>query len=419
MSKKEKLLEALRKNLSANEKSLLKAFQIVEQRDTIVFRMPASFFSLEDLWKNISEIAGKIKIPVMRYDTFATVAELDNILTNIEWLWDGNIPKGFMCLVAGEPGIGKSLFVLDLARIITLGLNFPNSNQKSEKSSVLWIDTEMKQQLLNQRSKSLGLDRDKIYIPSIGGNLLTKFDASNPSHIDHLLAIINDKKPALMVVDSLGHSHSKGENRIEEVRPVMDFLTAIARDNNMSVIVVHHLNKGREGESAEISLSRVRGSTDITATPVVIFSLERGAVDGTIKVRQIKNNIGKEQPALTATLDYHDTDKEEIRSLVYSVYTPPPPKRTKKDMCADWIISQLEKSKGGILLHKLIEDGIGLGFTRANIYSAREVLGDRLTFTGTGNMSIWHITKDAENDNDAIQKIAKANGKNKNKESKK
>lgn len=407
MNKKEKLLKLLRSKLNTSDKNLLKVFQIVEQRDVIVFRMPASFFSLQELWTNIQEIAKEINQPVMRYDMYATVAELDNILTNIEWLWEGNIPKGFMCLVAGEPGIGKSLFVLDLARIITLGLNFPNSQQKANKGSVLWIDTEMKQQLLNERSKSLGLDRNKIFIPSILGNLLTKFDASDPEHIAHIISIIEDKKPELMVVDSLGHSHSKGENRIEEVRPVMDFLTGIARDYNMSVIVVHHLNKGREGETAEISLSRVRGSTDITATPVVIFSLERGAADDTIKVRQIKNNIGKNQMALNAKLEYHDTEKEEIKALSYSEYTPPPNKKNKKDMCAEWVVSILEKHDAGVPLQQLISDGEGLGFTRANIYSAREVLGDRITFTGTGRMSIWHITN-VENDNEAISKIGKA-----------
>jgi len=415
MSNKEKLLKVLKKELSPNNRDLLKVFTIVEQKDFVIFRTPAAFFTLDTLWDDICIIAEKNNIPVSRVDLYATVEELDNILTSIEWLWKSNIPKGFMTLVAGEPGIGKSLFVLDLAKIVTKGMRFPNSQDHCDKGSVLWIDTEMKQQLLNVRSKSLGLDRSKLYIPSIGGNLLTKFDASDPEHIKHVVAIIEDKKPMLMVIDSLGHSHSKGENRIEEVRPVMDFLSGVARNYNMAVIVVHHLNKGSPGESPEISLARVRGSTDIVATPVVIYALEKSSAEDSIKIRQIKNNIGKPQPILNAKLEYQDNDKEEIKSLLYTMYIPPPPKKTKKETCAEWIYGKIYGVETGVLLQQLIEEGEGVGYTRGNIYAAREVLGDKLTFGGTGKKSIWYLTQN--NDSDAIGIIAKANGCGKSKSS--
>lgn len=407
MSKRDKLLASLKRNLDPAHRSLLKAFTIVEQKDTIVFRMPASFFSLDDLWNEIKSIAQDLKIKVERKDLYATVEELDAILSDIEWLWKGCIPLGFMTLVAGEPGIGKSLFVLDLAKTITKGFAFPNSDEKSRKGSVLWIDTEMKQQLLSVRSKSIGVDRTKLIIPSIGGNLLTKYDASNPEHNQHIVSIIEDKKPLMMVVDSLGHSHSRGENRIEEVRPVMDFMTGLARDYGMAVIVVHHLNKPSKDESTEVSLARVRGSTDIVATPVVIYAIERGA-DKSVKVRQIKNNIGKPQLPLSAKLVYQDADEEIISGIEYGIYNPPPPKRTKKELCAEWIVSILSnpKNKNGVPLTQLVEEGEGIGFTRGNIYSAREILGDSLTFTGTGKKSIWHLTT-AEKDHNSIDKITK------------
>jgi len=404
MSKKDKLVKALSKKLNPANKSLLKAFNIVEQGNKIVFRMPATFFSLEELWLEIESIAKSEGIEVCRHDLYATVEELDSILTNIDWLWQGFLPKGFMTLIAGEPGIGKSLFALYLAKVIVGGLTFPMSGTKCKKAPVLWIDTEMKQQLLALRSKSMGLDRSQIYIPAIRGNLLAKFDASVKEDVDHIISIIEDKQPALMVVDSLGHSHSRGENRIEEMRPVMDLFTTIARNYRMSVIVVHHLNKGKEGESTEISLTRVRGSTDIVATPVVILALEKGSEENSIKVRQIKNNIGKQQSPMAVHLEYHD-DGETIRDLSFKEYIPPASKKTKKEMCADWVYSILQENKKGIALVELVRIGEGLGFTRGNIYSAREVLGERIHFTGTGRESFWHLTND--NDHETIKKITK------------
>lgn len=405
MGNRDKLLKLLKRELNPNHAKNLKLFTIVEQKDIVVFRMQASFFVLEDLWSEISAIAEKAKIKTLRVDLFANVKELDNLLSKIEWLWESNIPKGFVTMVAGEPGIGKSLVVLDLAKIVISGSSFPNSEQKCKGSSVLWIDTEMKQQLLNERAKFLGIDRERLWIPAINGNPLTKFDASDPEHVAHIVALIEDKKPELMVVDSLGHAHSRGENRIEEVRPIMDFFTGIARDYNMAVAVIHHLNKGREGETTEVSLGRVRGSTDIIATPVIIFALEHGSKQGEIKIRQIKNNIGIQQMPLSAEIIYHDEEKTKIKSLTYSLYTPPPPKKTKKELCAEWLRDELSKSKHGTPLVEIIEAGAGRGYSRANIYSARDVLGDEITFGGTGNKAIWYLGM--PNDEKTINKISK------------
>lgn len=412
---KEKLLKKLQRELSPSDKSVLKLFTIVEQKDKVVFRMPKTLFTFNALWDEITFVAESIKIPVSKVSQFATVEELDDILSNIEWLWKNNLPLGFVTMVAGEPGIGKSLFVLDIAKVITNGLCFPNSDERTKPAKVLWVDTEMKQQLLNSRSKSMGLIRSNILIPAIDGNLLAKFDAGEDEHKKHILNIIEDEEPILLVVDSLGHSHSRGENRIEEIRPVMDFLASTARDKNIAVIVVHHLNKGREQEAAEVSLTRVRGSTDIVATPVVIFAIEKSKEEEN-KLRQIKNNISRQPEPLSMTLEYHDEAKEELKSIRYDIYKPPPRKKYKKELCADWLRELLSQNDNGVPLLEIKSIGSGIGYTTGNIYSARDILGDEITFTGTGNRSVWHLSKvstqDGEADNDSMKKIKRSkNGK--------
>jgi len=370
--------------------------------------MPKTLFALENLWADIEAVAKEAKITIKKTGLYATVEELDAILSDIDWLWKGHIPKGFMTMYAGEAGIGKSLTVLDIARIVTTGDYFPMSQERCKKGKVFWIDTEMKQQLLNMRSKSLGVDRTRLLIPSIDGNLLAKLDAGNELHKQHIVSVIEAEEPSLLVVDSLGHSHSRGENRIEDIRPVMDFLTSIARDYGIALIAVHHLNKPKE-EALEVSMSRVRGSTDIVATPVIINAVEKGMSEDGIKIRQIKNNIGRQQEPLEAILTYRDAERNEISSLQYNLFKAPPPKRNKKEICADWVHNLLLSNRNGMLLTELVELGAAQGFTRGNIYACREILGDQLTFGGTGNKAIWYLS--TSNDQEAIEKIRSRHGK--------
>ncbi|MCI0726797.1 MAG: AAA family ATPase, partial [Chloroflexi bacterium] len=42
-------------------------------------------------------------------------ADLDERLDPVQWDWPGWLPRGFLTILAGEPGTGKSLLCLRLA----------------------------------------------------------------------------------------------------------------------------------------------------------------------------------------------------------------------------------------------------------------------------------------------------------------
>ncbi|GMU82232.1 MAG: hypothetical protein AMXMBFR47_21030 [Planctomycetota bacterium] len=47
--------------------------------------------------------------------------------TPVEWLWPGRVPLGKLTLVVGDPGVGKSLLMADIAARLSRGLAFPDS----------------------------------------------------------------------------------------------------------------------------------------------------------------------------------------------------------------------------------------------------------------------------------------------------
>lgn len=407
--KKERLLSELNKHLMPEQRRLLQLIEIESRKDKLVFRMPSGVIALDSVWDKIVEVASGMKIAYSRTEPFATLEELDDILGDIKWIWPSWLPRGFVTMLVGDPGVGKSMVALDFARIITCGKpsHWPMTDICPPKSNVVWLDTEASQQLLNIRSKQLKMERQRVYIPVISGDILGQPNIGDEDHRETIINLVEAVKPSLIVLDSLGGSHQHGENKIEEMRPVMEFFALLARDYEAAVIVVHHLNKGSPGINTELDLYRVRGSTVITALARTILAVERVKND-TVRLRMIKSNLTRmPEPIGVETVN---SESGDITGMKYDVYKPPAKKQTKKESCAAWITTTLQSSPDGIQLKDLVEIGEGYGYTRGNVYSAKDVLGDRVEITGNGREAIWHLSDNL--DNDSMNQIINARKSN-------
>lgn len=409
MDRREKLVKAVSAKLTVDQRRLLKLLAFENHKNVVTVRMPQDVISLEEVWGCICETSKELSIPISRAGTFATLEELDAILTDISWLWHGWLPRGFVSMLVGDPGVGKSVTALDWVRIVTNGTEWPLEAEKASASNVVWIDTEASQQLLNIRSKRLGVDRSRVSIPVIDGDILAQVNVIMPEHREQILSIIEAKKPSLLVLDSLSGSHNRGENRVEDIKPIMEFFALVARDYDLSVLAIHHLRKGSPGESPEINLYRIRGSIAIPQFARSIISLEN-MNEGTTKLRVIKSNLARIAKPIIVTS--HIDTAGDIMGMTYALFTPPPPKRSKKEMCAEWVMQQLKNSTSevGVALKTLEDAGMAFGYTRGNLYSAKEILGDRIAVTGTGRTAYWHLANDI--DKSSVQIIITANGDN-------
>lgn len=410
---KNKFINLLNKKLSKDQKEMFGIVSVEQQKDFIVFRMPVGLVGLESTWEIAVKLAAENNVVIKQAGVFATLDELDDLLGNIEWLWNKWIPKGFVTMIAGDPGIGKSAFVQWLVKIITEGKAFPLEDKPLGKSgNCIWVDTEASQQILMVRANTMNINKKRVYLPVINGDILSQANLGFEQDREQLINLVEGVKPELLVLDSLGGSHTRGENKVEDIRPVLEFLALLSRDNNMSSIVVHHLNKGKADESPEVSLYRLRGSTIIPAMCRSIFAIEK-SFDGTNKIRMVKANLTKGADPITVTPTF-DQD-EEISGFEFSSYTPPAPKRSKKDNCADWIFQQLVDYPEGRSPKELEEIAQG-AYTRQNLYTAKDILGDRITFSGTGNTAVWMVT---QKDNATIKNILSSNGNGKHANGKK
>ena len=195
----------------------------------------------------------ELKKPIRKRKTPPhSIVSLDTVKPEkITWLWEPYIPLGAITMVDGEPGSGKSWFILKLASQLSRGARLPGTRVK--RGRVLMLNTE----------DSLS----KVIVPRITAMKpdMTQISASDKlahREIDELEEIIAQIKPRLVVLDPIqAYLGSANMNSANEVRGQMQKLASLAEQYDCAVLCVRHFNKSGQGKSTHRGL----GSIDFLA----------------------------------------------------------------------------------------------------------------------------------------------------------
>lgn len=182
----------------------------------------------------------------------------------VDMVLGGGIVPGSAVLLAGDPGIGKSTLLLQIA--FNVG--------KISKNPVLYISGEESEEQIKLRSQRLK-DGAKSNILLLS---LTNTDA--------ILQVIIDTKPSLVIVDSIQTMESENlpglSGSVGQVRYAALQLARAAKQLNVPVILVGHVTK--EGTIA--------GPMILSHMVDVVCFLEGEKTTGTRVLRSFKNRFG-------------------------------------------------------------------------------------------------------------------------------
>jgi len=175
----------------------------------------------------------------------------------------GGIVLGSVILLAGDPGIGKSTLLLQVA----LGV--------SAKIPVLYISGEESEEQVKLRAKRIGnLEKAKNF------SLLSTTDT------DAALEVIEGSKPGLVIVDSIQTMESQNlgglSGSIGQIRYATAALIKTAKTFNIPIILVGHVTK--EG--------MVAGPMILSHMVDCVLFLEGEKATGTRILRSLKNRFG-------------------------------------------------------------------------------------------------------------------------------
>jgi DNA repair protein RadA/Sms len=135
----------------------------------------------------------------------------------------GGIVPGSVVLIAGDPGIGKSTLLLQVAALVS-----------GSVGKVLYVSGEESAPQIKSRSQRLGVSAEQVY-------LVTETD------VDLIVDHVHELRPQLVVVDSIqtisAPELSSSAGNISQVRESAARLTEVAKGEGVPVFLVGHVTK--------------------------------------------------------------------------------------------------------------------------------------------------------------------------------
>jgi hypothetical protein len=335
-------------------------------------------------WKELYDSLNTCSPP--REGAFASYADLAPSLPPIDWFWEGWIPNRLLSALAAPPGAGKSMIALDLARRTMAGELGPDGAPIQPRSSkVIYVDAENIPQITMERARTWGMALDHLYpmLPPPYGII----DFDKPEERDRLIEMANALHPGLIVIDSLSMVSNQGDTNVEEVRPLLTFLAALANDADCAVLLIHHTRKRARNAlpGRQMTLDDVRGSGHIVAACRSLLGLsviQTGPLpdpNGPRKLQILKTNLGTyPDPLGVRFFPCHPQKGVEVHyGDPPHPYLPP----TTSDRCAEWLLSTLAEAGEPLRPREIVHAAQEAGFTRSAVYKARRQLGAQIANT--------------------------------------
>ena len=146
----------------------------------------------------------------------------DTGVEDLNIVFGGGIVKGSLSLIGGDPGIGKSTLLLQIC------------GNLAKKYKILYVSGEENVSQIKLRANRLKIDEDSILICS-------------ESNLNLIIDVIEKENPQLVVVDSIQTVSLKEIDSacgsLVQVRECTYILQKIAKNNDISIVLVSHVNK--------------------------------------------------------------------------------------------------------------------------------------------------------------------------------
>lgn len=299
----------------------------------------------------------------LKYEYFSSIKQ-----KKVEWLWYPYIPYGKITLLQGDPGEGKSTFILNVAALLTRGATMPDGFQVAIPQTVVYQCAEDNiADTVKPRLVAADADCGKVaYIVDDSGRLTLEDDRIEKAIIQtEAKLFILDPLQAFLTQD--GDMQSAGR-----MRSILGKLSLLAAKYNCAIVLIGHMNKGNGGNSIYRSL----GSIDIAAIARSVLMIRRDGADSQVRyMTPIKSSLSPEGRPIAFSLGGADgfqwigpCEIEDSDSDCQSA-----PRTGKRTDVVDCLIEMLNGRD--VMSSEVLAEMSQLGVSRRTVFNAKKEIG--------------------------------------------
>jgi len=298
-----------------------------------------------------------------KYEYFSSIKQ-----KKVDWLWYPYIPYGKLTLLQGDPGEGKSTFILNVAALLTRGAPMPDGFQVAGPQTVIYQCAEDNvADTVKPRLIAADADCGKVaYIVDESGRITLEDD--------RIEEVIIQTKAKLFILDPLQAFQSQDGDMqsASRMRSILGKLTLLAAKYNCAIVLIGHMNKGNGGNS----IYRGLGSIDIAAIARSVLMIRRDCADSQVRyMTPIKSSLSPEGKTIAFSLGGTDGFRwiGPCNNDASDCDCNHPPKNRKRSDVVDCIIEML--SERDMMSSEILAEMSQLGVSRRTLFNVKKEIG--------------------------------------------
>ena len=316
----------------------------------------------------------------------------------LKWLWPGRIPLGKVTVIAGDPGLGKSLVTLDLAARVSRGGMWPDGSENILGRVLLLSAEDDAADTIRPRLDAHDANVENIHILES----ITYVDGNG--HQESKLVTLLDVEPVelwmrrhsdcrLIIIDPItAYLGDADSHKNAELRALLTPWAKLAADCGAAVVAVSHLTKN----SGTSPMYRVTGSLAFVAASRAVWAVAKDKQDPDRRLfLPVKCNLGPDQHGLAyrvfadgdAVMIEWEPDPVEIDAQDALAPEAPDRERPERDEAEEWLSDQLKN--GPVPVPDLKKEAAVAGVAWRTLVRAKASAGVRARKRGMGGGWIW------------------------------
>ena len=288
----------------------------------------------------------------------------------VSWLWYPFIPYGKLTIVQGDPGDGKTTFVLNVAAKLSKAEALDETMKCEEPIHIISQTAEDGlADTVKPRLEKAGADYTRISVIDESDKSLSMAD----ERLEEALQRTNAK---LLILDPIQAYLGGGMdmNRANEARDMTKRLGVLAEKYKCAIVLIGHMNKAAGNKAAY----RGMGSIDFYAVARSVLLV--GRIEGEPELRalvQIKNNLAAFGHSKAFRLSENGFDWIGDYEITADEVLGGSAPKTNKTEQAKELLRELAKEKSMLPSNEIIELAKQENISKRTLENAKKELGIR------------------------------------------